>query len=145
VPDGAGADQPGSPTGSEFGDALGMEGGVLGGEVGGVPGGVLGGVLGGTGHNLEPVRQPDRPARLLRQVRPRYPEEAFNKKVQGTVMVEIVIDAEGRVASARVVGPLPGLDAAALEAVRQWVFAPAMHRGKPVASIGLAPITFRIL
>ena len=39
---------------------------------------------------------------------------------------------------------MPLLDAAALEAVRQWVFAPAHKKGRPVATLALAPVTFRI-
>jgi protein TonB len=122
-----------------------MEGGVVGGVVGGVPGGVLGGVIGGTGTGLPvPVRDVDRPPRLLRQVKPVYPSEAFVKKVEGTVLVEIVIDDQGRVARTRILQSIPLLDAAALECVRQWVFAPALVRSRPVATLALAPVTFRI-
>jgi protein TonB len=119
-----------------------MEGGVEGGVVGGVPGGVLGGVIGGAGNG--PVSDFDRPPRPLRQTKPRYPQDAFVKKVEGTVLVEFVIDAEGRVAAARVRQSVPLLDAAALEAVREWIFTPAFKHGVPVASAALAPVVFRI-
>ena len=78
-----------------------MEEGVPGGVVGGIPGGVLGGVIGGTGTGPVPlpVRDVDRPPRLLQQVRPTYPSEAFVKKVEGTVVIEIVIDERGRVSA----------------------------------------------
>jgi protein TonB len=135
----------GSPRGSEFGVPEGMEEGVEGGVVGGVPGGVLGGVIGGTGTGpVVPVRNPDRPPRLLRQVRPEYPSEAFVKKVEGTVVLEIVIDERGRVARTRIVQSVPLLDAAALAAVWQWVFAPAEKAGRPVAAVAMAPVSFRI-
>jgi len=132
----------GSPSGSDGGVPEGMEGGVEGGVVGGVPGGVVGGVIGGSGQG--PVADFDRPPRILRQTRPRYPQDAFVKKVEGTVLVEFVIDAGGRVVSARVRQSVPLLDAAALEAVREWVFAPAFKHGVPVASVALAPVIFRI-
>ena len=138
----AGAEQAGSPTGSELGVPEGMEEGVEGGEVGGVPGGVLGGVIGGTGQG--PVLDYDLPPRIVRQTRPRYPQEAFVKKVEGTVVVEFVIDAAGRVVSARVLLSIPLLDAAALEAVREWVFMPALKHGVPVATLARAPVGFRI-
>jgi protein TonB len=80
----------------------------------------------------------------LRQVRPDYPSEAFVKKVEGTVVLEIVIDERGRVARTRVVQSVPLLDAAAIAAVRQWIFAPAEKRGRPVAAFAIAPVSFRI-
>jgi periplasmic protein TonB len=135
-------EQFGSETGSDLGDALGMEGGVEGGQVGGVPGGVLGGVIGGTGTG--PVMDYDTPPRPIKQPRPQYPQEAFIKKIEGTVLVEILIDAQGRVARARVVQSVPMLDAAALQTVYQWVFMPAMKHGKPVATLAHIPVAFRI-
>lgn len=136
------ADQAGSPTGSDFGVPEGMEGGVEGGVIGGVPGGVLGGVIGGTGDG--PVLDYDRPPRILKQARPQYPQEAFVKKIEGTVIVELLIDTEGRVVRARVIRSVPELDAAALDSVRQWVFSPAIKHGRPVATVALAPVSFRI-
>ncbi len=136
-------DQFGSPTGSDFGDALaGMEEGVEGGVPGGVPGGVIGGVLGGTGTG--PILDYDQPPRIVKQTKPQYPQEAFVKKIEGTVLVEIVIDANGRVVSARVLRSVPLLDQAAVQTVYQWVFQPAVKRGRPVATIAHAPVNFRI-
>jgi len=135
-------DQFGSETGSEFGVPEGMEGGVEGGVVGGVPGGVLGGVLGGTGTG--PVLDYDSPPRVIKTPRPQYPQEAFVKKVEGTVIVEILIDSTGRVVRARILQSVPLLDAAALQCVYQWVFQPAVKHGRPVATIAHAPVQFRI-
>jgi periplasmic protein TonB len=134
----------GSETGSESGVPEGMEGGVPGGVIGGVPGGVLGGVIGGTGSGPVPASVYDQPARLIRQVKPVYPHDAFVARLEGTVVVTFLIDASGRVVNARVVESVPLLDAAALAAVRQWTFAPATHLGRPVPTLGLAPIQFRI-
>jgi periplasmic protein TonB len=141
---GLGDERPGSPTGSESGVPEGMEGGVEGGVVGGVPGGVLGGVIGGTGTGPVPVQDYDRPPRLLRPIKPKYPPEAFVKKIQGVVLVEFLIDSTGRVVRARVVQSVPLLDAAALEAVRDWIFSPAIKHGSPVATIARAPVSFVI-
>ena len=134
----------GSPTGSESGIPEGMEEGVEGGIVGGVPGGVVGGVIGGTGTGPVPVYDYDRPPRLLNPSKPKYPPEAFVRKIEGVVIVEFVIDATGRVVRARIVQSIPMLDAAALEAVRAWVFAPALKRGIAVPTAAQAPVTFRI-
>jgi len=135
-------DQFGSETGSEFGVPEGMDVGVEGGLVGGIPGGVLGGVLGGTGTG--PVMDYDAPPRPIRITRPQYPQEAFVKKVEGTVIVEILIDSTGRVVRARVIQSVPMLDAAALQTVYQWIFEPAVKRGRPVPTIAHAPVAFRI-
>jgi protein TonB len=135
-------DQFGSETGSDLGDALGMEGGVEGGQVGGVPGGVLGGMLGGTGTG--PVMDYDTPPRPIKSPRPQYPQEAFIKKIEGTVLVEILIDAQGNVSRARVVQSVPLLDAAALQTVYQWKFMPAIKHGRPVATLAHIPVAFRI-
>jgi protein TonB len=147
-PQAALSDEPsGSADGSALGVPEGMEGGVEGGVVGGVPGGVLGGVIGGTGTGPVPVpvRDYERPPRLVRQTRPTYPQDAFTKRVEGTVVLEVLIDDRGKVARVRVVQSIPILDAAAVETVREWVFAPALKNGRPVASIALAPVSFRIL
>jgi protein TonB len=135
-------EQFGSETGSDTGDVLGMEGGVEGGVVGGVPGGVLGGVLGGTGTG--PVMDYDSPPRPIKSPRPQYPQEAFIKKIEGTVLVEILIDSQGHVARARVVQSVPLLDAAALQTVYQWVFMPAVKHGRPVPTLAHIPVAFRI-
>jgi periplasmic protein TonB len=135
-------DQFGSATGSDLGDPLGMEEGVEGGVVGGVPGGVLGGVLGGTGTG--PVMDYDTAPRPIKITRPQYPQEAFVKKIEGTVVVEILIDTQGRVVRARVIQSVPLLDAAALQTVYQWVFQPAVKHGRPVPTIAHAPVAFRI-
>jgi protein TonB len=136
------SEQSGSPTGSDFGVPEGMEEGVEGGVVGGVPGGVLGGCLGCTGDG--PVLDYDQPPKPIKITRPQYPQDAFVKKIEGTVVVEILIDANGRVYPRRILTSIPALDAAAVDAVKQWVFSPAIKRGRPVATVAHAPVGFRI-
>jgi protein TonB len=135
-------EQAGSPNGSDIGVPEGMEEGVEGGVVGGVPGGVLGGVIGGTGDGV--VMDYDQGPRPIKITQPKYPPEAFVKKIEGTVEVEILIDINGRVSKARVVRSIPALDEAARQTVLQWVFSPAIKNGRPVATVASAPVTFRI-
>jgi TonB family protein len=72
--------------------------------------------------------------KLLNRVDPRYPEGARKEKVAGQVVIQAVIGKDGTVSGASVVRPVhPDLDAAALEAVRQWRYEPAKQNGKPVA------------
>jgi periplasmic protein TonB len=135
-------EQAGSVNGSDFGVAEGMEEGQEGGVVGGVPGGVLGGVVGGTGDGA--VLDYDQAPRPIKITRPQYPQEAFVKKIEGMVELRILIDSTGRVVRAEVVKSIPLLDAAAIRTVQEWIFAPAIKDGRPVATIATAPVTFRI-
>ena len=93
------------------------------------PGGVLGGVIGGTGDGV--VMDYDQAPRPIKITQPKYPPEAFVKKIEGTVEVEILIDSTGRVAKARVVRSIPAAGPAALQTVYQWVFSPAIKNGRP--------------
>ncbi len=93
---------------------------------------------------LSPVEDYDQPPRPITIDRPRYPREAFVRKVQGVVTVEIVIGPTGRVVRAQVTRSIPGLDEAALDCVCEWTFEPAAKDGKPVATLADAPVGFRI-
>ena len=72
--------------------------------------------------------------KAVRKVQPGYPEEAREDKVTGSVLLNAVIDTAGEVADVYVVeDPDPRLSEAAVEAVRQWSFEPALDAdGKPV-------------
>ena len=61
---------------------------------------------------------------VLHSVMPSYPEDAMRAGIEGIVEVEVMISEEGKVTNARVVRTdNPALDAAALDAARQWLFA----------------------
>lgn len=80
---------------------------------------------------------------VVHRVEPVFPLVAEKARVSGTVIIRLVIDADGRMTDAQVIKPLPfGLSEAALEAVRKWRFKPATRGGKPVASIFSIPVTF---
>jgi protein TonB len=69
----------------------------------------------------------------LRPILPRYTEAARRAGLQGTVVVEAIIDEQGRATNIRVVhGVQMGLDRAAVEAIEQTPFKPAMMGGRPV-------------
>ena len=86
----------------------------------------------------------DQPPHPVRASRPTYPQRAFDAKVEGSVLVEIIVSASGEVVHAEVRRSIPGLDRAALDCVRQWLFEPARREGKPVPTFVSAPVTFRI-
>jgi TonB family protein len=63
---------------------------------------------------------------------PRYPPDASAAGIRGTVVAEIVVDPSGNVTDAKVVQSIPLLDEAALQAVRNWHYAPTVVNGEPV-------------
>ena len=82
---------------------------------------------------------------LIHQVQPRYTELARRAGVQGTVIVEAIIDEQGRVTNVRLIRGLPmGLDRAAVEAIQQWHFKPAMSGGRPVKVYYTLTVNFTI-
>jgi TonB family protein len=75
-------------------------------------------------------------------VRPEYPDEARAKGIHGIVTLELIIDTAGHVASVQVVKGIPGLDEAALSAVRKWEYEITRLNGKPVSVRLTVPISF---
>src|SRR5260221_1283733 len=75
-------------------------------------------------------------------VKPEYPAEAQAQGIRGIVILELVIDKEGKVVDARIVRSVPGLDEAALTAARQWTYEVTKVDGKPVSLRLTVPITF---
>jgi periplasmic protein TonB len=80
----------------------------------------------------------------LRNVDPAYPALARQAGVQGRVVIECVIDTEGRVVRTRVLEGPPLLREAALAAVSQWRYRPTLLNGTPVAVIMTVRLDFRL-
>lgn len=80
----------------------------------------------------------------ITKVTPLYPDIAREASVDGTVMVQALVGRDGRVKDTRVVKSIPMLDAAAVAAVRQWVFKPALSNNKPVAVWVAVPMKFSL-
>ena len=75
---------------------------------------------------------------------PIYPQIAQRAQVGGIVILEAVIDARGRVESVRVLRSLPLLDQAAVDAVKQWIFTPALLNGTPVPVVMTVTVNFEL-
>jgi len=76
---------------------------------------------------------------------PPYSEWARQARLQGTVVLWIVVDREGNVVCTTNVKPLGlGLDANALETVRTWKFQPAMRDGTPVPVRVMVEVSFKL-
>jgi protein TonB len=85
------------------------------------------------------------PPVLLTREMPAYPTEARRREVEGVVLVEAIVDADGRVepGSLKVRESVTLLDGAAVDAVSQWRFRPGRDRsGTPVRVILEIPVRF---
>ena len=83
---------------------------------------------------------------LLSQVRPNYTPEAMRRRIQGTVVLEMIVGADGVPYDLRVVRSLDehGLDDEAIKAAQQWRFNPG-HRGEtPVDVLVILVIDFHM-
>jgi len=69
---------------------------------------------------------------LIRKVSPVYPPLARQARIQGTVILKIVIDKSGNVQSLQLVKGHPMLAPAAFDAVRKWKYEPYLLNGDPV-------------
>ncbi|MGI9128838.1 MAG: energy transducer TonB [Roseomonas sp.] len=81
-----------------------------------------------------------------RNRRPAYPEISRRRGQEGTVLLELSVDANGRVAEVRIVesSGFSALDTAATEALRDWRFRPAQRAGLPVAASITTAVHFRL-
>jgi protein TonB len=116
-----------------------------------------GGFVGGTGDitTIEPPppppQAPQKPVPVggvvrrpqkIRDVQPVYPMTAQIARVQGIVIIEATVSADGRVINARVLRSVHLLDDAALEAVRQWEFTPTLLNGVAVPVVMTVTVQF---
>ena len=60
------------------------------------------------------------------------------------MIVEAIIDADGKVAAARVLRSIPLLDEAALAAVKQWKFEPMLMNGAPTPVMMTVTVNFAL-
>lgn len=126
-------DRGGAGTGSGTGLGEGTGSGIGPGEGGGTGGGPY-----RPGSGVEPPR-------LLKEVRANYTEQARRANVTGEVVLEIVVRRDGSVGDIRILRRLgSGLDERAVEAVRQWRFAPARLKGTPVDVVVEVAVEFKL-
>jgi TonB family protein len=120
---------PSNGTGSGGGIGSGSGGGVGVGRGPGVGAGSGGGIGGGVYKVGGGISAPT----AISAPDPDYTEEARRAKKQGTCELWLIVDSSGHPRDIRVMRGLGfGLDAKALEAVKQWRFQPALKDGRPV-------------
>jgi protein TonB len=117
---------------------------VANGVIGGTSGGVTGGIIGAHRTEALPVSQVANPPLLLSRVMPEYPRSARLQGVEGLVLLEAILDMEGRIEDdIKVLQSIPSLDFAAMQALRRWRFRPARDReNRPVRVILEVPVRF---
>jgi protein TonB len=141
-------------------------GGVVGGVPGGVPGGTVGGVIGGIIGSVPTAAPPPPPppkveqkkqevqrirvggnvqqAKLVRQPKPVYPPLAKQARIQGVVRLNAIISKDGTIQNLSVISGHPLLVPSAMEAVKQWVYAPTLLNGEPVEVVTQIDVNFTL-
>lgn len=80
---------------------------------------------------------------IVKRVEPVSTQLAKKAHISGIVIIEVIVDKQGRLTNTHILKPLPmGLDAAAEQAVRQWEFRPGTLNGVPVAVIFNVTVRF---
>lgn len=78
---------------------------------------------------------------------PPYPRRALRAGTEGTVLLEVLVDVDGRPLQVEVVGSSGDREldrAAQRQVLERWTFQPAVRDGRPVQAIGLVPIEFSL-
>ncbi len=86
------------------------------------------------------IQQPVR----IKYVEPKYPPMAATARVEGIVILEVVIDEDGGVQNMKVLRSQPLLDEAAKSAVREWKYRPTLLNGKPHAVLMTVTVHFKL-
>jgi TonB family protein len=106
------------------------------------------GLVGGSAQPSAPVALPVggdvKQAKLISAVPPVYPTLAKNQHVSGNVLVDALIDANGRVTTMKIVSGPTLLHQAAMDALKQWKYQAATLDGKPVPMHLTVTIQFRL-
>ena len=146
--------------------AGGVEGGVVGGDPNGVVGGILRSVM-SEGSRMAVLKPPEpvvaapprstvatvaKPPRVsalelahpIRRVDPIYPLLAKQMRISGVVELEGVLGTDGRIHELRALRGHPMLVKAAVDAVRQWTYAPTILNGQAVEVVAPIIVTFRL-
>ncbi len=91
-----------------------------------------------------PVGGDVKQAKLITSVPPQYPPLAKNQHVSGNVLVDALIDPNGKVTTMKVVSGPTLLHQAAMDALKQWKYQPATLDGKPVSMHLTVTLQFRL-
>ena len=82
---------------------------------------------------------------LTKRVNPAYPSDARDQRIQGVVLLTVIIDKEGNVSTADLISGHPLLAPAAIDAVRQWKYKPYLLNGQAVEIETQVQVNFTLL
>jgi TonB family protein len=83
---------------------------------------------------------------VIHKQEPQYTEEARDAKIEGAVLLSVIVEVDGKLSNIRIVRGLDdGLDANAVAALKEWVFRPAEKDGQPVPVSANIEVNFRLL
>ena len=85
-----------------------------------------------------------KPPTKIKNVNPVYPPDALAQKVEGVVILEARIEADGTVSRTRVLRSIQMLDEAAQEAVSRWEFTPTLLNGQPIPLLMTVTVNFTL-
>jgi protein TonB len=114
------------------GDPAGLEGGTAGGVAGGVAGAIA------LPEDAEPPLPTDG------NLKPPYPQEARATGKMGTVVLKVVVLADGRVGDVQVMRGEEPFASAAVKAVKTWRYTPARYKGVPITVYRIIQIPFKL-
>jgi len=83
----------------------------------------------------------------IKTVKPKYPESAKRRRIEGTVKVRVLVSESGKVLQSKVLSSpdsMGALDRAALEAVQGWRFEPGQRNGKPAQMYFIVQLVFKL-
>jgi protein TonB len=118
------------------GDVAGLEGGMA-------SGGVAGGIVGGGA--IAVPEDADPPVPSARNAKPTFPAQALASKQTGTVVLKVIILADGSVADVQVMRGEEPFVGAAVEAVKRWKYEPARWKGQPITVYRIIQIPFKLV
>ncbi len=85
------------------------------------------------------------PPKLVDDVDPAYPKKARKNRIQGTVILKVIVAPDGKPHDIRVdKGVGYGLDEEAIKTVQKWRFQPSLRDGQPVAVQINVEVAFRL-
>jgi len=83
--------------------------------------------------------------KLIKRVNPVYPEEARKAGIQGIVLLEAMVDEQGRVSRVKILKSESSvLNKPAIDAVKQWVYEPYILEGKPTPVLFTVTVRFKL-
>jgi periplasmic protein TonB len=87
----------------------------------------------------------DEPPSVVTSVSPAYPESAMKDSLEGVIYLGVLIGKDGKVKDVEVKkGVREDLNAAAIAAIRQWVFKPPMKKKAAVEAMVVVPVKFKL-